>query len=205
MSRRALRWSALGGDWLVGARRVDSPNFDARPQGTRVDLLVVHHISLPPGCFSGDAVERLFTNRLPPGEHPSFASLEGLRVSSHFLIRRRGELLQFVGCEARAWHAGASEFRGRARCNDFSIGVELEGSGDARFTQAQYRRLAELTARLVERYPLRWVAGHSDIAPGRKTDPGPHFDWSRFLASVGKTRLERPFAPEGPVASRSSK
>jgi len=204
LSRCALHWSALGGDWLAGARRVDSPNFDARPAGTRVDLLVVHYISLPPGRFSGDAVERLFTNRLPAAAHPFFASLEGLRVSSHFLVRRRGEVLQFVGCDARAWHAGVSEFRGRARCNDFSIGVELEGSGEARFTQAQYRRLAELTSRLVERYPLRWVAGHSDIAPGRKSDPGPHFDWSRYLASVGETRLERPFGPEGPVAARSA-
>ena len=191
MSRAAPRWPDDGSDWLLGARRVDSPNFDRRPQGASVDLLLVHHISLPPNRLSGDAIERLFTNRLDPREHPFFASIAGLRVSAHFLIRRRGELLQFVGCDSRAWHAGASEFRGRCGCNDFAIGVELEGSGEVRFTQAQYRRLAQLATLLARRYPLRWVAGHSDVAPGRKQDPGPFFDWDRFMSSVRHTRLAR--------------
>ncbi len=187
-----LRWPGAGG-WLAGARQLPSPNQDARPDATAVDLLVVHHISLPPGRFSGDAVERLFTNRLDTQAHPFYGQLQGLRVSAHFLVRRRGELLQFVDCDARAWHAGASRFGERERCNDFSIGVELEGSGEVRFTEAQYRRLAALTRALCARYPLRWAAGHSDIAPGRKTDPGPFFDWARFLASVHGTGIVRPF------------
>lgn len=191
---RALRWAA-GGDWLAGARRVESPNFDARPEAVQVDLLLVHHISLPPGRFAGDAIERLFTNRLPPHEHPYFATLAGLRVSAHFLIRRRGELVQFVGCDSRAWHAGVSAFMGRERCNDFSIGVELEGDERTRFTDAQYRRLASLTLQLAARHPLRWVAGHSDVAPGRKFDPGPRFDWARYLADVRQAGLARPFRP----------
>jgi len=197
-----LRWEPDAG-WLAGARRLPSPNFDARPAGARVDLLVVHHISLPPGRFSGDAIERLFTNRLAPDAHPSFAALGALRVSVHFLIRRRGELLQFVDADARAWHAGASRFRGRERCNDFSIGVELEGDGEHPFTQAQYARLAALATVLAQRYPLRWAAGHSDIAPGRKTDPGPTFEWPRFLAGARATRITRPFRPGSRAGSRS--
>lgn len=192
--RRALGWSEAGSDgWLDGARRLHSPNHDLRPPDTAVDLLVVHHISLPPGRFSGDAVQRLFTNRLDCDAHPFFAQLRGVRVSAHFLVRRRGDLLQFVDCDARAWHAGVSSFRGRERCNDFSIGIELEGDGSTPFTQAQYRRLAQLTAALCTRYPLRWVAGHSDIAPGRKTDPGPYFDWQQYLGSVQACGLSRPF------------
>ena len=178
--------------WLAGARRVSSPNFDARPAGAVVDLLVVHHISLPPGRFSGDAIERLFCNRLDALADPSFAALRGLRVSAHFLIRRRGELLQFVATDARAWHCGASQFLGRERCNDFSIGVELEGDGSHRFTEPQYRRLARLLATLRERHPLRWIAGHSDIAPQRKRDPGPCFDWARVLAAPEAKGLARP-------------
>lgn len=196
-----LRWNASDGGWLAGARRVASPNFDARPAGAVVDLLVVHHISLPPGRFSGDAVERLFTNALDPGAHPFFEGLRGLRVSAHFLVRRRGELLQFVDCDARAWHAGQSSFLGRERCNDFSIGVELEGDGETPFTAAQYRRLARLTMALRDRYPLRWVAGHSDVAPGRKFDPGPRFDWGRYLGSVVSTGLSRPFSSEAPAVA----
>jgi N-acetyl-anhydromuramoyl-L-alanine amidase len=172
------------GGWYRAARRVPSPNQDPRPPGVAIDLLVIHHISLPPGRFGGDAIERLFTNRLDCTSHPYYAQLEGVQVSAHFLVRRRGELLQFVDCEARAWHAGASEFAGRARCNDFSIGVELEGDGEHPFTAAQYRVLARLTAALCRRYPLRHVAGHSDIAPGRKADPGPTFDWDRYLGAV---------------------
>lgn len=198
----AARWRA--GGWLVQARAVPSPNHDARPAGVATDLLVVHHISLPPGRLSGDAVERLFTNRLDPAAHPAFAPLAALRVSAHFLVRRRGELLQFVGTEARAWHAGVSRFGERERCNDFSIGVELEGTGEVPFTAAQYRRLAWLATALARRHPLRWVAGHSDIAPGRKSDPGVWFDWSRFLADVRPAGLSRPFAAAPPVAAASA-
>jgi AmpD protein len=168
------------------ARQIRSPNCDARPAGTEVTLLVVHGISLPPGVFGGDAIERLFTNRLDPAAHPYFAGLAGLRVSSHFLIRRDGSLLQFVPCGLRAWHAGASRWQGRERCNDFSIGVELEGTDDLPYAAAQYTMLARLTKALRRRYPLPDVAGHSAIAPGRKTDPGPAFDWERLA------RLTRP-------------
>ena len=180
--------------WLRGARRVDSPNHDARPPGARIELLVVHHISLPPGRFSGDAIERLFTNRLDCAAHASYAPLAGLRVSAHFLIRRRGGLVQFVSCDERAWHAGVSCFMGRERCNDFSIGIELEGTGERPYTHAQYERLRRLTDALAQRYPLRWIAGHEDIAPGRKTDPGASFDWARTLAAVP---LCRPFGAAG--------
>jgi AmpD protein len=179
--------------WAPRARRAPSPNHDRRPDSAVVDLLVIHHISLPAGCFSGDAVERLFTNRLDTALHPGFESLAGLRVSAHFLIRRRGELIQFVSGNDRAWHAGQSCFQGRERCNDFSIGIELEGTGERPFTQAQYRVLATLTAMLVKRWPLRFVVGHSDIAPGRKHDPGPTFDWIRYLASTKTCGLERVF------------
>lgn len=194
------RWSDSAGAWLARARRVDSPNFDARPAGQTIDLLVVHHISLPPGVFRGDAVERLFTNALETGAHPFFEGLAGLRVSAHFFVRRDGELVQFVDCDARAWHAGQSVFQGRQRCNDFSIGVELEGDGESCFTAAQYRRLARLTRALRARYPLRWVAGHCDVAPGRKSDPGPLFDWSRYVASLAATGISRPF-PSGKPAT----
>lgn len=179
--------------WWPQARRLPSPNRDARPAGTAVDLLVVHYISLPPGRFSGDAVERLFTNRLDESCEPSLASLCRLRVSAHFLIRRRGELLQFVSTDERAWHAGASSFLSRERCNDFSIGVELEGDDAHRFTEAQYRRLRGLVGALRTRYPLRWLAGHSDIAPLRKTDPGPRFDWARVVAMPELEGMQRPF------------
>lgn len=169
--------------WLRGARRIDSPNCDDRPQGEAATLLVVHNISLPPNEFGGLGVIELFTNRLDPAAHPYYASIQELRVSAHFFIRRDGELIQFVSCSKRAWHAGASCWAGRERCNDFSIGVELEGTDDLPFTEAQYARLAELARALRETYPsLRNVAGHSDIAPGRKTDPGPHFDWAKFRA-----------------------
>ncbi len=179
--------------WIAGARRVLSPNFDARPAGVAIDLVVVHHISLPAGRFRGDAIERLFTNRLDPRTDASFEALRGLRVSAHFLIRRRGELLQFVDTGERAWHAGVSRFMGRERCNDFSIGVELEGDAEHRFTEPQYRRLARLLAQLRERHPLRWMAGHSDVAPGRKHDPGPFFDWERVLALPEADGLVRPY------------
>ncbi len=190
--RKASGWLS-GTGRLASARQLDSPNHDRRPAGVSVDLLVVHFISLPPGQFGGDGIERLFTNRIDPRAHPYYVQLQPLRVSAHFLIRRRGELLQFVDCDERAWHAGVSAFQGRERCNDFSIGVELEGDEHSPFTVAQYRRLASLTRQLAQRYPLRWVAGHSDIAPGRKIDPGPHFDWGRFLRATATSGLDRPF------------
>lgn len=175
---------AVGDDgWVEGGRRVPSPNFDARPPGG-VRLLVVHAISLPPGEFGGDGVIDLFTNRLDPAAHPYYAGLDGLRVSAHFLIRRDGELIQFVSCLDRAWHAGVSSWRGLSRCNDFSIGVELEGCDDQPFDPRQYEALLGLVAALRGRYPLEDIVGHSDIAPGRKTDPGPHFDWSRLAAAL---------------------
>jgi AmpD protein len=182
------RWRLDADGLIAAARYVPSPNQDDRPPGARVRLLVVHGISLPPGKFGGDAVERLFTNRLDPGEHPCFAEVAGLRVSAHFLVRRAGELVQFVPAGRRAWHAGASCWRGAERCNDFSIGVELEGCDWKRYTAKQYRALNRLTASLRESFPLEAVAGHADIAPGRKTDPGPAFDWSRFTAAATLSR-----------------
>jgi len=162
------------------ARRIRSPNRDARPADAEITLVVVHGISLPPGDFGGDGIERLFTNRLDRAAHPYFAAIADLRVSAHFLIRRNGALVQFVPCSERAWHAGASSWRGRERCNDFSIGVELEGADDVSYTAAQYTMLARLVKALRRRYPIADVVGHSDVAPGRKSDPGPAFDWGRF-------------------------
>jgi len=166
-----------------------SPNHDARPAGVEISLIVLHSISLPRGIYGkesggGSAIERLFCNSLDPASHPSFAALEGLRVSSHFLIRRDGELIQFVPVEKRAWHAGASRWRGRERCNDFSVGIELEGTDDSAFSRDQYSRLARLVKRLLAQYPIRGIAAHSDVAPGRKTDPGTQFDWARLLAAL---------------------
>ncbi len=184
MNRDTVKHARLGSldeaGWLAGARRVPSPNQDARPSGVDIRLLVIHNISLPPGEFGGPGVEHLFTNRLDPDAHPYFATIKGLRVSAHFFIRRDGELVQFVPCGARAWHAGASHWQGRERCNDFSIGIELEGADDRPFTDAQYRVLADLVTLLEKVYPIEAVTGHSDIAPGRKTDPGPYFDWDRL-------------------------
>lgn len=171
---------------LDAARFVASPNCDARPPRSAVTLLVLHAISLPRGRFGGDAVERLFTNRLDPAAHASFRDLAALRVSAHFLLRRDGTLMQFVPIQRRAWHAGLSRWRGRARCNDFSVGVELEGSDDSAFTDAQYAGLEVLVPALCAALPLREIAAHSDIAPGRKTDPGSAFDWPRLLASLAR-------------------
>ena len=170
-------------------RIVDSPNQDQRPAGVEISLVVIHSISLPPGEFGGDAIERLFTNRLDPAAHPYFESIAHLRVSSHFLVRRDGALLRFVPVERRAWHAGASSWRGRSRCNDFSVGIELEGADEAPFEDAQYAALAALLAQLRAALPLRAIAGHSEIAPGRKTDPGPRFDWPRLLLDLASNRL----------------
>ena len=172
--------------WIAGARHVLSPNCDSRPPGSEISLLVLHSISLPRGYYSGDAVERLFTNRLDPAAHASFADLAGLRVSSHFLIRRDGALIQFVPLQGRAWHAGASNWRGRERCNDYSVGIEIEGTDDGEFAAAQYGCLFALIRQLQQQLPLRAVAGHSDIAPGRKSDPGTRFDWPRLLSDLAR-------------------
>jgi AmpD protein len=161
-------------------RQVASPNCDERPAGTAIELVVIHNISLPPGEFSGDAVERLFANSLDFDAHPYYASLRGLRVSAHFLVRRDGTPTQFVPCAQRAWHAGESSWQGRAACNDYSIGIELEGTDEMSFTEQQYATLDALLTALKQRYPIAGIAGHSEIAPSRKTDPGPHFDWPRI-------------------------
>jgi AmpD protein len=163
--------------WLADARRVVSPNQDARPDGEHARLIVIHSISLPPGKFGGEAIEQLFTNRLDPAGDPYFREVHHLRVSAHFLVRRDGELIQFVATSRRAWHAGVSCWRSRERCNDFTIGIEAEGADDQDFTANQYERLATLVRLLREQHPIEAIVGHADIAPGRKTDPGPHFDW----------------------------
>ncbi|OJZ16773.1 MAG: N-acetylmuramoyl-L-alanine amidase [Thiobacillus sp. 65-29] len=166
--------------WLPAARRLPSPNCDARPADAAIELIVIHAIALPPDVFEGDAVIELFTNRLDWDAHPYYQSIRGLEVSAHFFIRRDGSLIQFVPCGLRAWHAGTSSWEGRERCNDFSIGIELEGSDTTPFTEAQYATLMPLLETLKTTYPIRAVVGHSDIAPGRKTDPGPHFAWQRL-------------------------
>jgi AmpD protein len=172
---------------LGGARWRASPNCDARPDPADVSLLVVHAISLPPGCFGGGWIDRLFTNTLDPDAHPSFGRIRQLRVSSHLCIFRDGDTRQYVAFDRRAWHAGESVFEGRSRCNDFSIGIELEGCDDRPFEARQYRRLAAVARALMRAYPAitpSRIVGHSDIAPGRKTDPGPRFDWLRLYAEI---------------------
>jgi len=166
--------------WLSTVERIDSPNFDERPEGVPIELIVIHGISLPPGEFGGPEVACLFTNALRVEAHPYFAQLAGLRVSAHFFVRRDGQLIQFVSCLKRAWHAGVSNWRGRERCNDFSIGIELEGVDWLPYEAVQYSVCINMVRALRATYPIRAVAGHSDIAPGRKTDPGPAFDWSRL-------------------------
>ena len=172
--------------WLTGLRRVLSPNCDERPAGHLVRLIVVHSISLPPGKFGGDGIERLFTNSLDPEAHTYYREIQSLRVSAHFLIRRDGRITQFVPCSLRAWHAGASTWRGVECCNDFSIGIELEGCDELLFDAQQYPALASLIRTLQEHYPIEDIVGHADISPNRKTDPGPTFDWAclhRLVAS----------------------
>jgi AmpD protein len=180
--KEPMAWRLDVAGLLAGATYIASPNFDDRPDGAAIELLVVHNISLPPGQFGGPGIVDLFTNRLDPNAHPYYRQIADAKVSSHFLIRFDGELIQFVPCSRRAWHAGQSEWRGRSRCNDFSIGVELEGADDQPFADSQYVMLAKLTGALLSEYPIQDCVGHSDIAtpPGRKTDPGPHFDWARF-------------------------
>jgi N-acetyl-anhydromuramoyl-L-alanine amidase len=178
----------VGSGWIEGAERVPSPNCDERPEGSRPELVVVHAISLPPGEFGGPWIDHLFTNRLDPEAHPYFREIADLEVSAHLLIRRDGRLVQYVPFHRRAWHAGASSWQGRERCNDFSIGIELEGCDDLPFEDVQYERLAAVIGALRQAYPSiapDAVAGHSDIAPGRKTDPGPQFRWSRLWAALG--------------------
>jgi AmpD protein len=187
--------------WLEGAVRRRSPNQDARPDPADVSLLVVHGISLPPGEFGGPWIDALFTNRLDLAAHPYFARLGDLRVSAHLLIRRDGGMVQYVPFGARAWHAGESRFAGRERCNDYSVGVELEGADEVPYTDAQYAALAAVARALMRAYPAivpDRIAGHSDVAPGRKTDPGPAFDWARLRASIAGP------APQPPVSTRSA-
>jgi AmpD protein len=176
--------------WMRAARRVPSPNYDPRPGGILPELIVVHGISLPPDEFGGPWIDRLFTNTLEPGEHPYFEKIKDLKVSSHVLIRRDGEPVQYVPFHERAWHAGASSYQGRERCNDFSVGIELEGADETPYEPAQYRVLSAVILALCAAYPSlspTRIAGHSDIAPGRKTDPGPAFDWQRLYALLRAT------------------
>lgn len=170
-----MNWQADG--WLEGVEWLPSPNFGERPAGD-VSLIVVHNISLPPEEFGGDWVEKFFLNQLDAAVHPYFSTISGVQVSAHFYVRRDGRVIQFVGCDQRAWHAGSSQWCERDNCNDFSLGIELEGSDFQAFTAAQYADLWALIDALRQRYPIAAIAGHSDIAPGRKTDPGPFFDWA---------------------------
>lgn len=172
--------SAWQDGWWRPARRLPSPNFGPRPPGAAIDLIVVHAISLPPGQYGGQGVQQLFTNTLDWDAHPYFQSIRGLQVSAHFYIRRCGQPWQFVSCDHRAWHAGASSHAGRENCNDFSIGIELEGLDGHTFEPAQYTALGQLCAALAARYPISAIAGHEHIAPGRKQDPGSGFDWPRL-------------------------
>ena len=176
--------------WLEGVERVPSPNHDPRPAGCEIDLLIIHGISLPPGEFLTPHVAALFCNRLDPGVHPYFGEIAHLRVSAHALIRRDGSVIQFVAFSERAWHAGASHFAGRSGCNDFSIGIELEGTDEIPYEDAQYERLAELTRVLMAAWPgitTDRIVGHCHVAPGRKTDPGAAFDWHRYRAMLART------------------
>jgi len=175
--------------WLSEASHVPSPNFDNRVDSDDISLLVIHCISLPPGEFGNACIEQLFCNRLNPDGHPYFKEVFQLTVSSHLVIKRSGEIVQYVPFDKRAWHAGQSSYEGRERCNDFSIGIELEGTETIPYTEAQYRELAAVVKTLLDTYPglsAQRITGHSDIAPGRKTDPGESFDWQKFYCLLGK-------------------
>lgn len=187
------RWKT--GGWLAGARHLPSPNEGARPPGTNVSLVVIHNISLPPDQFGGEWVESFFLNQLDPLAHPYFATIAGLQVSSHFYVRRSGEIVQFVDCDRRAWHAGQSIWQGQGNCNDYSVGIELEGCDSTPFESAQYDALWRVIDALRQRYPIRSIVGHCHVAPGRKTDPGPYFDWGRVLERY--PGLELPSAEQG--------
>ena len=174
--------------WMSAAQRIDSPNNDDRPAGEAISLVVVHAISLPPAQFGSDDIARLFTNSLDPEAHPYFSAISPLRVSAHFLIRRDGELIQFVSCQKRAWHVGVSTWKGRQSCNDFSIGIELEGSDFVPFADIQYQQLINIIEALLATYPQlsrQHITGHENIAPGRKTDPGVFFNWQRLSKQFG--------------------
>jgi AmpD protein len=189
--------ASLGADgWWPPARRIPSPNFGPRPEGEagQVCLVVLHSISLPPGCYGGPEVEQLFTNRLDWDAHPYFEGIRGLQVSAHFFVRRNGEVLQFVSTHDRAWHAGVSTWRGRSGCNDHSVGIELEGLEGDGFEEAQYRALEALLRALALAHPLRDVVGHEHVAPGRKHDPGPGFDWRALMELLGELSLRGPTA-----------
>lgn len=187
MSVRRQRPAWRGG-WWTAARACPSPNAGPRPPGVQPGLVVLHSISLPPGVFRGSAVERLFTNTLNPDRHPYFDALRNLRVSAHFLVRRSGEVVQFVSCDERAWHAGVSRWRGRDNCNDWSIGVEIEGLEGQRFAAPQYRVLARLLQDVITRHPVDDIVGHEHVAPGRKQDPGAGFDWMRLRRALPRSR-----------------
>lgn len=179
---------AIVDNWLNIAHKVPSPNFNSRPPNTPISLLVIHNISLPPGEFGGGYVQQFFQNQLDASLHPYFQTIAALQVSAHLFIERDGEITQFVSFADRAWHAGASSFEGVVNCNDYSIGIELEGTDDQGFTEAQYQQLTKVTRQLLLTYPTltpERIAGHEHIAPGRKTDPGPLFDWSRYFTLLG--------------------
>ena len=188
--------------WFSSAQRLDSPNFGERPSQSQIDLLVIHSISLPPGVYGGPEIEALFTNQLDWDAHPYFAQIRDMQVSSHFVIRRDGLLMQFVSCEKRAWHAGVSHYRGRDNCNDDSIGIELEGLEGELFASAQYDTLSVLCTELVNHYPIAHIAGHEDIAPGRKLDPGAGFDWQLLQE---KLILSNSFFPPVRLGDKISK
>jgi len=178
--------------WYRFARQLRSPNFGPRPEGAQIDLIVLHSISLPPGRYGGDEVQQLFTNQLDWDAHPYFATIRGTEVSSHFYVRRSGELWQFVSCDERAWHAGPSSWRGRANCNDDSIGIELEGLEGELFEPSQYETLASLCPALAQRHPIAFIAGHEHVAPSRKADPGSGFDWRLLQEQLGWDRAMFP-------------
>ncbi|MGB8856223.1 MAG: 1,6-anhydro-N-acetylmuramyl-L-alanine amidase AmpD [Burkholderiales bacterium] len=179
-----VRFRLRQSGWVKGATRVRSPNFNRRPKGMPIELLVIHNISMPPGEFGGNDVAKLFTNRLDWDAHEFYTTIRGLKVSAHFFIRRDGEVMQFVPCTSRAWHAGASRWNERENCNDFSIGIEMEGTDTQPFTDSQYATLMSLTRLLKRAFPIKEVTGHSHIAPSRKTDPGPNFDWQRYRGGL---------------------
>jgi AmpD protein len=195
---------AWDGGWLREARRCPSPNFGPRPAGASIDLIVLHSISLPPGQYGGPEVEQLFNNRLDWDAHPYFQQIRGVEVSAHFFIRRNGELVQFVDADARAWHAGASCWRGRHNCNDDSVGIELEGLEGDTFEPAQYQALARLCRHLAQRYPIEHVAGHEHIAPGRKLDPGPGFDWAYLQQALAWSKKFFPPATQAQASDRTA-
>lgn len=197
-----LAGSCWQAGWWSRALRIDSPNFGERPIHAQIDLLVIHSISLPPGVYGGPEIEALFTNQLEWSAHPYFAQIRDMQVSSHFVIRRDGGLLQFVSCDKRAWHAGASHYRGRDNCNDDSIGIELEGLEGELFESAQYDTLFVLCTELVNNYPIAHIAGHEDIAPGRKLDPGAGFDWQLLQE---KLILSNSFFPPARLGKKLAK